>query len=118
MAPWRRFQEQLPHLGLAGSRSAQLHSESEGDNVPESSLQLQPLSRALSMRLYAAVFLGALGTMLITVGGLGAGAFPVIHNPYWDFPGVNTLARMLHSTTVLVFVGIGFLVYGLSLIHI
>lgn len=112
LAPWRRFQEQLPHLGLAGSRSAQLHSESEGDNVPESSLQLQPLSRALSMRLYAAVFLGALGTMLITVGGLGAGAFPVIHNPYWDFPGVNTLARMLHSTTVLVFVGIGFLVYG------
>lgn len=112
LRPWRRFREQLPQLGLAGSRSAQLHSESEGDNAPESAVQLQPLNRALSMRLYVAVFLGALGTMLITVGGLGAGAFPVVHNPYWDFPGVNTLARMLHSTTVMVFVGIGFLVYG------
>ncbi len=112
MRPWRRFQEQLPRLGLAGSRSAQLHSDSDGDNAPEGSLQLEPLNRALSMRLYTAVFLGTLGTILITVGGLGAGAFPVVHNPYWDFPGVNTLARMLHSTTVMVFVGIGFLVYG------
>ena len=110
--PWRRFQEQLPQLGLAGSRSAQLHSDSDGDSTPESALELKPLNRALAMRLYVAVFLGALGSILITVGGLGAGAFPVIHNPYWGFPGVSTLARMLHSTTVLVFVGIGFLVYG------
>ena len=99
--------DQLPRLGLAGSRSALLHQDR-----PLSSAAVPPFSAVQLLRLRIAVFSGTLGSLLIMIGGVGAGAFPVVNNPLWDVPGVNVLARMLHTTSVAVFVGIGFLVCG------
>src|SRR5699024_12681935 len=104
---WRRYLHVLPRLGLAGCRSAQLHQEGR---VPPRHAPLEPLNPAYRLRLQIAVWLGSIGTILIALGGIGAGAMPVVGNPFWSVPGINVLARMLHSTTVTVFVGIGFLV--------
>lgn len=104
---WRRYLDLLPRLGLAGSRSAQLHQE--GRDLPLHA-PLKPLAPEYRLRLQIAVWLGSIGTILIALGGVGAGAMPVVGNPFWSVPGINVLARMLHSTTVTVFVGIGFLV--------
>ena len=104
---WRRYLDVLPRLGLAGSRSAQLHQEGRGLALHA---PLEPLNPAYRLRLQIAVWLGSIGTILIALGGIGAGAMPVVGNPFWSVPGINVLARMLHSTTVTVFVGIGFLV--------
>lgn len=95
----------LPHFGAAGSRSARLHTDVALAAAP-------PLDATHRRRLHIAIILGLVGTLMMTVGGLGAGAFPVVNNPYWGFPGVNFLAKMIHSATVLVFCGIAFLVTG------
>lgn len=55
---------------------------------------------------------GIVGSVLIGIGGLGAGALPVVGNDLWSLPGVGFLSRLLHSTTVTVFVGISLLVLG------
>ena len=104
---WRRYIDLLPRLGLAGSRSSQLHEEGRAEYQPE---PLRPLNELERYRLQIAVWLGSVGTILIALGGVGAGAMPVVGNPLWSVPGINVLARMLHSTTVTVFVGIGILV--------
>ncbi|HIW96166.1 MAG TPA: polyprenol phosphomannose-dependent alpha 1,6 mannosyltransferase MptB [Candidatus Corynebacterium gallistercoris] len=106
---FRGLRDQLPHLGQAGSRSAQLHVDS---GLPTPTSGVEPLDAAHRLRLSLAMTIGVLGSVLIAIGGLGAGAFPVVHNPYWDVPGVSLLARMLHSTSVAVFIGVGCLVVG------
>lgn len=93
-----------PSLGLAGSRSAHLH---EGPDCPDT---LARLSRADVARVRLATVLGTFGSALVAVGGLGAGAMPVVDNPLWTVGWINVLARMLQATTVTVFVGIGALV--------
>lgn len=55
-------------------------------------------------------WLGAVGTLLIGVGGLGAGALPVVGNPWFNFPGGATMSRMLQTSSAVVFVGVGLLV--------
>lgn len=55
-------------------------------------------------------WLGAVGTLLIGVGGLGAGALPVMGNPWFNFPGGATMSRMLQTSSAVVFVGVGLLV--------
>lgn len=105
----RGLREQLPQLGQAGSRSAQLHVDS---GLPALIPSTEPLDPAHRLRLKIVMTVGVLGSVLIAIGGLGAGAFPVVGNPYWDVPGGNILARMLHSTSVVVFVGVGCLVTG------
>lgn len=55
-------------------------------------------------------WLGAVGTVLIGVGGLGAGALPVVSNPWFAFPGGALMGRMLQTSTAVVFVGVGMLV--------
>lgn len=63
-------------------------------------------------RFGAAVGAGTFGSVLTALGGLGAGAVPVVDNSLWSLPVAGFLSRLLHSTTVTVFVGIGFLVFG------
>lgn len=95
----------LPNLGLAGSRSARLHTPKPPGSRPHFT------ARDL-LRYRTGVFVGIVGSILIAVGGLGAGALPVVGNSLWAIPGVGFLARMLHTTTVTVFVGIALLVLG------
>ncbi|MBC2681586.1 alpha 1,6 mannopyranosyltransferase [Corynebacterium sp. 4HC-13] len=73
---------------------------------------MSPLDPAHRLRLRLAMFLGTVGAFMIAIGGLGAGAYPVLHNPFWQLPFVSTLSRMLHASTVMVFLGIGILVIG------
>lgn len=129
LRPFRAFTAQLPQIGAAGSRSAHLHQDDAGSSSPsgndatstqqpQSSVQaadhggLQPLDAPHRMRLRLAMFLGTVGAYIIAVGGLGAGAFPVVLNPLREVPFVSTFSRMLHTSTVLVFLGIGLLVIG------
>lgn len=130
--PLQALASQLPHLGLAGSRSAHLHkddvasatySESGSDSsTPDGRSAVPgnepafPLDAPHRMRLRLAMFLGTVGAFIIALGGLGAGAFPVLLNPLRQVAFVGTFSRMLHSATVLVFLGIGLLVIGWLLI--
>ncbi|QNP93025.1 MULTISPECIES: polyprenol phosphomannose-dependent alpha 1,6 mannosyltransferase MptB [Corynebacterium] len=113
----------MPRLGAAGSRFSRLHLETsldddeltdhkhmgvEAHQFPEY-VEWDSVSRR---RLHIATLVGTIGSVLLAVGGLGAGAFPVIGNPYWEIPLVGILARMLHTTTVMCFVGIALLVLG------
>ncbi|HIW90062.1 MAG TPA: polyprenol phosphomannose-dependent alpha 1,6 mannosyltransferase MptB [Candidatus Corynebacterium avicola] len=95
----------LPDLGLAGSRSALLHTPKPPGARPDFT------ARDL-LRYRTGVFVGIVGSILIAVGGLGAGALPVVGNSLWAIPAVSFLSRMLHTTTVTVFVGIALLVLG------
>lgn len=98
----------LPRLGLAGSRSAHLHENSPA-TPPGDSSDLKELDGTHRIRFRWAVTIGTVGTLMIAFGGLGAGAWPVLHNPVWQVPFIGSLTRMLHSTTVLVFCGIALL---------
>lgn len=113
--PLRALKSQLPQVGQAGSRSAQLHEDrpelengSFEDNPVAS--RYHRLDSAHTLRLRVAMILGTIGSLMITVGGWGAGAWPVVDNLGWKIGVVVFLNRMLHSSTVLVFFGIGLLV--------
>ncbi|MGV0869494.1 polyprenol phosphomannose-dependent alpha 1,6 mannosyltransferase MptB [Corynebacterium kalidii] len=95
----------LPNIGTAGSRSALLHTAS-----PAASTRRFTSSELLRLRL--GIFTGIVGSVLIGVGGIGAGALPVVGNSLWSLPVSGFLSRMLHSTTVAVFVGISLLIVG------
>lgn len=105
-------------MGLAGSRSAHLHVEN-----PESGFHrlvytatgVDVLKRAhlkySDLRRFAfARWMGTAGALLLGLGGLGAGALPVVENPYTDFPAGALMARMLQTSTMVCFIGIGLLV--------
>ncbi|WP_047253123.1 polyprenol phosphomannose-dependent alpha 1,6 mannosyltransferase MptB [Corynebacterium testudinoris] len=94
----------LPRLGTAGSRSATLHL----DAAPTPSggrLSVREISRFQVLRI-----VGTAGTLLIGMGALGAGALPVVDNPYSSFPGGFLLSRLLQTSSVMVMVGVGLLV--------
>lgn len=103
-APLRAFAASLPRLGSAGSRSALLHLESPGPGG-SSRLGIRELNRFQLLR-----WVGTIGALLIGLGALGAGALPVLGNPYSSFPGGAVMARMLHTSSVMVLVGVGLLV--------
>jgi len=53
---------------------------------------------------------GTAGALLIGLGALGAGALPVVGNPYGSLPVGTLMSRMLQTSSVLVLVGVGLLV--------
>lgn len=106
----REISSVVPEFGVAGSRSAEVF-HGEGPARPRlKRFGVSDLRRFALLR-----WLGSFGSVLIMIGGWGAGAMPVVDNTLWDFPIANLMGRMLLMSTVLVFVGIGFLVTAWAL---
>ncbi|MDO4928703.1 MAG: polyprenol phosphomannose-dependent alpha 1,6 mannosyltransferase MptB [Corynebacterium sp.] len=92
--------------GISGDRFSVLPTAHPPRAInPHPPLSLQQLRGFAIFR-----WLGTLGVILLMFGGLGAGAFPVINNPYPSFPGGNFMGRMLQTSMVVCFIGIAFLV--------
>ncbi|WP_168195050.1 polyprenol phosphomannose-dependent alpha 1,6 mannosyltransferase MptB [Corynebacterium sp. sy039] len=106
LSPFRLIQalaHELPRIGAAGSRSASLHQHQTLST--KKSLAHTQLRRFGLFR-----WLGTSGSLLLGLGGLGAGALPVVNNPYVTAPLGNILARMFQTSTVICVLGIGLLV--------
>ena len=97
------FRAALPRLGRPGSRSSELHDRN--DNHGELAASQRERRRFHLLRL-----LGAVGTLLMGLGGLGGGALPVVGNPWFDMPGGSLLGQMMQASSALVLVGVGLLV--------
>lgn len=93
----------LPRIGRAGSRSASLHRGTESPLAFR--VDHRELRRFTWLR-----WLGTLGAILVLVGGVGAGATPVVGNVFWETPVGSMLGRMLISSTIITFTGIGMLI--------
>lgn len=121
--PRKQFGElrnELPRFGTAGSRSAYLHQEdSDSPQPPTRPADFKNASRlpSTSISRFAYFrFLGSVGALLLALGGLGAGALPVVENPYLAYPFGSFMGRMLQTSTMLCFVGVGLLVLAWILI--
>ena len=68
-------------------------------------LGIRELNRFQALR-----WIGTIGSLLVGLGALGAGALPVLGNPYSSFPGGAFMARMLTTSSAMVLVGVGLLV--------
>lgn len=116
---------ELPRLGAPGSRSAALHEGQAPQDVEltrsrvitvASGMDLLPVGRKDELtfseisRFAALRWLGTIGTLMLGLGALGAGALPVIDNPYGEFPGGSIMGRMLQTSSVVVLVGVGLFV--------
>lgn len=97
-----RVIRELPRFGRPGSRAAELHHTADR---PAEQLRLRAYHRFLLLR-----WIGTAGSLLIGVGGLGAGALPVVDNPYRDLPLGDLMARMLQTSSAIVLIGVGLLV--------
>lgn len=116
---WRTLTRDLPRLGTAGSRSAALHHEAvdpEDPGVTERTLpagavrtEAEPDVRELT-RFALLRWLGTVGSLMLAFGALGAGALPVVDNPYQYYPGGSLMSRMLQTSSMVVLVGVGLLV--------
>lgn len=98
------LKDALPRLGTPGSRSAELHDDRSLDALPLSPSELQ---RFIILR-----WIGTVGSLLMGFGALGAGAFPVVNNPYPGYPGGGFMARMLTTSSIITLIGVGFLVFA------
>lgn len=140
VAWWNHFRTIFPRFGKAGSRSALLHNPDaeyrhasllvttatgvdlispnrdgsvrvSGPDRSRSNPYQMPTLTFSELRRFAFLrWLGTLGALLLGFGGLGAGAMPVMNNPYEDFPGGALITRMLQTSTALCFIGIGLIV--------
>lgn len=165
---WQSLRDELPSLGLPGSRSAELHITAndaapystelkDGSKVPtlgehhpyqggsalinavtgadlldpaaplkrkmENKSVSFPRERAASDLTFAELrrfamfrWMGTLGALLLGFGALGAGALPVVNNPYTSFIGGSIMARMLQSSMIVCFIGVALLVISWLLI--
>ena len=109
---------ELPRLGTAGSRSAQLHAEGTGaqagdtryDFITQAPEELQHTTVSQKRTFFILRWAGTVGSLLIAFGALGAGALPVVGNPYDNVPFGSLMSRMLQTSSALVMVGVGLLV--------
>src|SRR5699024_2203138 len=92
---------ELPRVGTAGSRSAMLHGEDKTQSEPGSQ------SPSDWRKIFLLRWVGPVGALLIGLGGLGAGALPVVGNPFGELPFGQLMGRMLVSSSAMVFIGVG-----------
>lgn len=105
--------DELPRMGLPGSRSALLHQDFPDSSDGAEGAALGDVHRhtiAQLRTLFSLRWLGTIGALLIALGGLGAGALPVVGNPYESLPFGSLMTRMLQSASAIVFIGVGFMV--------
>lgn len=105
--------DELPRMGVPGSRSALLHQDypSLTDSADRAALGDAHRRTISQLRtLFTLRWLGTIGALLIALGGLGAGALPVVGSPYESLPFGSLMTRMLQSSSALVFIGVGFMV--------
>ena len=100
-------------MGVPGSRSALLHqdfpdSPEDADHAALGDVHRRTIAQLRT--LFSLRWLGTIGALLIALGGLGAGALPVVGNPYESLPFGSLMTRMLQSASALVFIGVGFMV--------
>ncbi|MDO4910668.1 MAG: polyprenol phosphomannose-dependent alpha 1,6 mannosyltransferase MptB [Corynebacterium sp.] len=80
---YRPLRADFPRVGTAGSRSALLH-------VEEEYLPHAPCSESTSAQarrnIPFFIWLGLVGSLTLSICGIGAGALPVLNNPYSSFP--------------------------------
>lgn len=124
---WAPFRREIPRLGLPGSRSAGLHVEpTQADTAARDDAPAPPTTPAgeaptapppasqptptESRVFFALRWLGTVGAFLISVGGLGAGALPVVGNPFDSLPLGSVMSRMLQTSSALTMAGVGLLV--------
>ena len=105
--------DELPRMGVPGSRSALLHqdfpdSAGGADHAALGDAHRRTISQLRT--LFTLRWLGTIGALLIALGGLGAGALPVVGNPYESLPFGSLMSRMLQSSSAIVFIGVGFMV--------
>nr|WP_152821346.1 MULTISPECIES: polyprenol phosphomannose-dependent alpha 1,6 mannosyltransferase MptB [unclassified Corynebacterium] len=93
----------LPRLGEAGSRSAELHRDSTPELIgPQGSAT----ARSTGIVRFALLrWVGTTGALVLALGALGGGALPVVDNPYQSFPGGTTLGQMMQASSSVVLVG-------------
>ncbi|WKD59263.1 polyprenol phosphomannose-dependent alpha 1,6 mannosyltransferase MptB [Corynebacterium caspium] len=112
---WQALTSDLPRLGRPGSRSSRLHIESplvtaiSGDDLASQDTY-RGLTALDKLRFAALRWLGTCGSLLLGFAALGAGALPVVGNPYNDLPGGKILSQLLPAASVLAFIGIGLVV--------
>lgn len=105
--------DELPRMGLPGSRSALLHQDFPDSSDGAEGAALGDVHRhtiAQLRTLFSLRWLGTIGALLIALGGLGAGALPVVGNPYESLPFGSLMTRMLQPASAIVFIGVGFMV--------
>ncbi|ANE04078.1 polyprenol phosphomannose-dependent alpha 1,6 mannosyltransferase MptB [Corynebacterium crudilactis] len=121
--PLRQIFDTLPRIGTAGSRSATLHIPNEETSLGTTLLDVASGAGSINdrdieasgvnperIRKFAWLrLIGTMGALLIAFGALGAGALPVVNNPYVDFPGGNFMGRMLQTSSMIVLIGVGFM---------
>ena len=81
--------DELPRMGVPGSRSALLHqdfpdSPEDADHAALGDVHRRTIAQLRT--LFSLRWLGTIGALLIALGGLGAGALPVVGNPYESLP--------------------------------
>lgn len=103
---------ELPRVGTAGSRSAMLHGEDKTQSVPGSQ------SPSDWRKIFLLRWVGTVGALLIGLGGLGAGALPVVGNPFGELPFGQLMGRMLVSSSAMVFIGVGLIVIAWLLLAV
>ncbi|WPF65123.1 MULTISPECIES: polyprenol phosphomannose-dependent alpha 1,6 mannosyltransferase MptB [unclassified Corynebacterium] len=104
-ALWQALLRDLPRLGVAGSRSAGLHRDSDATPAASATARHAGLVRFALLR-----WIGTTGALLLALGALGGGALPVVDNPYQSFPGGTTLGQMLQASSSIVLVGVALVV--------
>ena len=114
---WRSFIQELPHLGTAGSRAAHLHDTASGittatttDVNKSKQVKRHQLTHDEMRRFIVLRLMGTFGALMLAFGALGAGALPVLENPFTFFPGGSLMTRMMQTASVVVLVGVGFMV--------
>ncbi len=100
----RALVNELPRIGRPGSRSAELHDPSYGPTGHDAA------SYRERNRFFALRWLGAVGALLIALGGFGGGALPVVDNPWFSFALGSAMGRMMLASNAVVLIGVGLLV--------
>ncbi|APT92496.1 alpha 1,6 mannopyranosyltransferase [Corynebacterium phocae] len=124
----RTFASQLraisPRVGHAGTRASRLHASGADDaelfNVPDPRFDA-PVEKTTRFKyesvdqlraMFVLRWLGTVGALLVSFGGLGAGALPVVGDPYdniriFALPLGSILAQLLQTSSAIVFLGVG-----------